>query len=146
MPHFKKTAAMLKTACRKRVIYLQIALFLLGSFSLLVQNAMAAGCHLHAGGNMKMLMQAAAMMNVMSELETMDSQKLINDMDSCCENCNCVGQHCLNGCSLLHSITLDASSIDSFLPARGESPVFFSASPVGVTGIPERRPPRSTVL
>ena len=146
MPHFKKTAAMLKTACRKRVIYLQIILFLLGSFSLLVQNAMAAGCHLHAGGNMRMLMSAAAMMNVMSELETMASQKLIDDNDNCCENCNCVGQHCLNGCSLLYSITLDANSIDSFLPVQGESPVFFSAVPGGVTGILERRPPRLTVL
>ena len=126
---------MFATLCKKRVIYLQIILFLLGSFSLLVQNAMATSCHLHDDG-MEMSMSKMALMKPMH---------MNHDTEKCCDSCNCVGQHCIINCSMLYSLAAFIYTSHSVL-LDADNPVITIPAPVGISTLPERHPPRLTVL
>ncbi len=121
--------------CKKRIIYLQIILFLLGSFSLLVQNAMASGCHL----------RSVRMEMSMPESMLMKSMQTKHGTEKCCDSCNCIGQHCMLNCSMLYLMAAFINTGDS-VPLYTDNPINTIPAPVGISSLPERQPPRQTVL
>ncbi len=128
---------MFVTDCKKRVIYFQSILLLLSSFSLLVQNAMATSCHIKNDGIM-MPMQISVQIN----------QQQMNDVsEKCCGNCNCIEQQCMSSCSMLNSIVIAISTnaVDSLF-LDNASAVATMPIPFGISHLPERHPPRLTVL
>ncbi len=136
---------MFTTPRKKHVIYLQIILFLLGSFTLLIQNAMATTCHLHENDMEHMSMQMDLSAEpVQLNLVKSDHGKAGSN-DKCCENCNCVGQNCTINCSMFHSMAMTMSNVDNMF-VHGSKPAVSILLLAGISDYPERRPPRLTVL
>lgn len=129
---------MIEIPFKTRVIYLQIILFLLSSFGLLIQNASASTCHLH-DDSMSMQMELSAMMG---------HEQMDHDDEKCCDSCDscdCAGQHCMINCSMLISFATFLNTDKSVL-LHHDKPASAVPDLVGIVHLPERHPPRLRLL
>ena len=125
---------------KKRMIYLQIILFLLGSFSLLIQGTMDSSGHLfstHAsGGKMEhMSMQ----MDVLAGPVQLNHGKA-DGKNACCDNCNCANHNCSVNCSMFHFMAASINIAGSVF-SPGSKPAASVPLLVGIYKSPEQPPP-----
>lgn len=131
---------MFEIPVKKRMIYLQIILFLLGSFTLLIQSAMDSSGHfssdhVHGGdmGSMSMQMEVSA-----GPLQL--NQGRAEGKNKCCDNCNCTNHNCSVNCSMFHFMAVTMDIVGGvFVP--GSKPAVSVPLLVGIYDFPEPPPP-----
>jgi len=80
---------------------------------------------------MSMQMESSAMME--------------HDDEKCCDSCGCAAQHCMINCSMLISFATFLNADVSVL-LHHDKPVSTVPGLVGIVHLPERHPPRLTLL
>ncbi len=128
---------------KKRMIYLQIILFLLGSFTLLIQGAMESSGHLfsdHDHGNMD---HTSMQMDVSAAPAQLDQHYhgKAEGSNTCCDDCNCANHNCSVDCSMFHFMDITMNSVAG-AAAYSSKPTVSVPLLVGIYDFPDRPPPR----
>ena len=126
---------------KKHVIYLQIILFLLGSFTLLIQSAMHSSGHLFSDHVHGSDMDHMSMQMEVSTGPVQLNHGKADGNNKCCDNCNCANHNCSVNCSMFHFMAASMNIVGGvFVP--DSKPAVSVPLLVGVYDFPERPPPR----